>query len=136
MSTTLLLGTRRATVESVESAQASIDSDWNYASFALTMGWDGPMTVTTTATHMANVGRQRSKMEPVDVPLASHLRYDNPYAEDLDPTVVEQGQEPRPRRGKGVNFPLTKGVRFAFGGQALELDFDKGTRVTVDDLTI
>lgn len=103
------------------------------ASATLTMAWDGPMTMTKAATDIAEVGKeQHNKPAPVDVPLASHLRYDNPYAEDLEPTVVEQGQELHLRRGKGVKFPLTGGVRFAFGAQALELDFDKGTRVTVD----
>ena len=49
-----------------------------------------------------------------DVPLASHMRYDNPY--------VAEG---------GVSFPLRGAVRFAVDGKALELDFDKGVRRTV-----
>ena len=50
----------------------------------------------------------------VDVPLASHMRYENPY--------VAKG---------GVSFPLRGAVRFAVDGKALELDFDKGIRRTV-----
>lgn len=48
-----------------------------------------------------------------DVPLASHMRYENPY-------VAESG----------VAFPLRGAVRFAVDGKALELDFDKGIRRT------
>ena len=49
-----------------------------------------------------------------DVPLASHMGYENPY--------VAEG---------GVSFPLRGAVRFAVDGKALELDFDKGIRRTV-----
>ena len=68
----------------------------------LTLGWEGAMTVVTAA------GREE------DVPMASQLRYDNPY--------VQAG---------GVPFPLRGNVTFVFGSQALELDFDRGIRRTV-----
>ena len=91
----------------------------------LTMGWHGPMAMIKTA----DVSGQHNTTPAVEVPLASHMRYDNPYAEDLERPRARGG--PGQRR-EGVSFPLRGGVRFVFDSQALELDFDKGIRTTVD----
>ena len=57
------------------------------------------------------------------------MRYDNPYAEDLE---MPRARERLGQRREGVSFRLKGGVRFVFDSQALELDFDKGIRATAD----
>jgi hypothetical protein len=67
------------------------------------MGWNGAMTSSSG-----------SEGATTDVPLASHMRYENPY--------VQEG---------GVAFPLRGAVSFQLDGKKLELDFEKDTRRTV-----
>ena len=73
----------------------------SWGGLELKMGWDGAMTSSTSE-------------GATDVPLASHMRYDNPYVQ-----------------GGGVAFPLRGAVSFQLDGKKLELDFDQGTRRTV-----
>ena len=78
------------------------------------MAWEGAMTMTKTSSATSGMSNGDEEHSVVDVPLASHMRYDNPY--------TQHGPVP---------FPLRGGVSFTYDEQVLELDFDQGIRRTL-----